>query len=170
MPVEKRFQGIRLEAVRLSGERVVFDAFQHSSPICNYRIGLFRHAFIMNDPPLQYYLHQARRGSNSGMGPLYSVPPLGERGHGMCSFLSDLFRLIRPVLWRGFKAVEREAMRTGGKILSNLADNRSGDVKPRQIISKLFSDSAHNLIQEVRGNGRKRSATLESRVMPSKRR
>ena len=33
------------------------------------------------------------------------------------------------MLWRSVKAVGREALRTGGKILSDLADNSSGDVK-----------------------------------------
>ena len=84
----------------------------------------------MKDPHVQYYLHQAGRGSHTVIGPIYSVPTFVQRGHGIGSFLSGLFRLVRPVLWSGVKAVGRETMRTGGKILSDLADNTSSDVKP----------------------------------------
>ena len=117
----------------------------------------------MKDPLVQYYLHQAGRWSHSGIGPFYSVPPFVQRVHGISSFLSVLFRLFLPVLWNGVKAAERETLRTGGKILMDLADNTSGDVKPCQIIAKHVSDSAQNLIQKLRGNGRKRAATLMSR-------
>jgi hypothetical protein len=37
-------------------------------------------------------------------------------------------------------------MRTGGKILSDLADNTSPDVKPADIVSKRLSESAQILI------------------------
>ena len=120
----------------------------------------------MKDPLVRYYLHQASRGSHSGIGPIYSVPPFVQRGHGIGSFLSGLFRLVRPVLWTGVKAVGRETMRTGGKILSDLADNTSTGVKPRHIIAKHVSDSAQNLIQKLRGKGRKRAATLKARGIP----
>ena len=107
----------------------------------------------MKDPLLQYYLNQAGRGSHSGLGPIYSVPPFMQRGHGIGSFLSGLFWLVRPVLCSGVKAVGRETLRTGGKILSVVADNASSDVKPRHIIAKHVSDSAHTLIQKLRERG-----------------
>ena len=122
----------------------------------------------MKDPIVRYCLHQAGRGSNSGTGPIYSVPPFVQRGHGIGSFLSDLFRLIRPVFWSGVKAVGGETLLTGGKILSDLADNTTIDVKPRHIIAKHVSDSAQNLIQKLGGKGRKRAATLKARGIPPK--
>ena len=70
-----------------------------------------------------------------------------QRGHGIGSVSSGLFRLVRHVLWSSVKAVGRETLRTGDKILSALADNMSGDVNTRHIISKHVSDSAQNLIQ-----------------------
>ena len=107
-------------------------------------------ARIHNERSLvQYYLHQADRGSHSGIGPIYSVPHFVERGHGIGSFLSGLFRLVRPVLWSVVKAVGRETLRTGGKILSDLADNNSSEVKPCHIIAKHVSDSSHNLIEKM---------------------
>jgi hypothetical protein len=48
-------------------------------------------------------------------------------------------------------------MRTCGKILSDLADNTSPDMKPADIVSKRVSESAQNLIGRVlRGRGKKR--------------
>ena len=46
------------------------------------------------------------------------------------------------MLWSGVKAVGWETLRTGGRILSDVADNTAGDVKPRHIIAKHVSDSA----------------------------
>ena len=84
----------------------------------------------MKDPLLQYYLHQAGRGSYSELGPIYSVPPFLQRGQGFGSFLSGLFRLVRAVLWSGVMAIGRETLRTGGRILSVLADYTAGVVNP----------------------------------------
>ena len=137
--------------------------------IYKYRCRRFLLAFILKDPLVQYYLHQAGRWSHSGLGPIYSVPHFVQRGHGIGSFLSGLFRLVRPVLWRGVKAIGRETLRTGCNILSDLADNTSGDVKPRHIIAKHVSDSVLNLIQKLRCKELKRAATLNSLGIPPKR-
>jgi hypothetical protein len=77
-------------------------------------------------------------------------------------FLSNLFRLVRSVLWSGVKAVGRQSLRTGGKILTDIADT---DHRRRDIIAKHVSESAQNLIQKLRGRGRKRPALLKT---PSK--
>ena len=118
----------------------------------------------------QYYLNQACRGAHSGIGPIYSVPLFLQRGHGVGSVLSGLSPLVQPVLWSGVRAVGRETLRTGGKILSDLADNTAGDVRPRHIVAKHVSHSAQNLIQNLLGRGRKRVATLHSRGYAKKRR
>ena len=117
----------------------------------------------MKYPLVQYYLHQAGRGSHSEIGSSYSVTPLVKRSHGIGSFLSGLFRLVQPVLWRGVKAVGRGTLRTGGKILSDLPDNTSSNVKLRHFIAKHVSDSAQTLIQKQRGRVRKRATALKSR-------
>ena len=98
--------------------------------IYKYRCRRFRRAFILKDSLVLHYLHQAGRGSHSGVGPIYSVPPFLQRGHDIGSFLSGLFGLVRPVLWSGVKEVVLETLRTGGRLLSDLADNTVGDVKP----------------------------------------
>jgi hypothetical protein len=59
------------------------------------------------------------------------------------------------VLWSGVKAAGRETLRTGGKILTFIADT---DTQPHDIIAKHVSESAQNLFQKLRGRGRKRVA------------
>ena len=136
--------------------------------IYKYLCSRLRYAFIMKDPLLQYCLNQACRGSHGGIGPISLVPPFLQRGHGLGSFLSGLFRLFRLLLWSGMKAVGRETLRTGGRILSDLADNTAGDIMPRHIIAKHVSDSAQTLIQKLRGKGRKLPAAPKSRGLPRK--
>ena len=104
----------------------------------------------MKDPLVRNYLLQAGRGSHCGIDPIYSVPPFVQRGHGIGSILSGLFWLVRPVLWSGVKAVGRETLRTGGKILSDLADNKTTDVKPRHIIAKHVNDSEKSYPETTR--------------------
>ena len=72
----------------------------------------------------QYYICEAGGGGGGhGIGPVYSVSPFIQRGHGIGSFLRGLWRTVRPVLWSGAKILGREAMRTGGNIMSEIAAN-----------------------------------------------
>jgi hypothetical protein len=95
------------------------------------------------NPLVHYYLRQAGRGSrrDNGIGPVYASPLYLQRGHGIGSFLGGLFRSVRPLLWSGakilgkatVKALGREALRTGGRILSDIAD-KTPDVSTSDII------------------------------------
>jgi len=42
--------------------------------------------FIPMDPHVRYYLHQAGRGSNNGIRPVYATPLVLQRGHGIGNF------------------------------------------------------------------------------------
>jgi hypothetical protein len=80
------------------------------------------------DPLVLYYLRQAGRGSERsdiGIGPIYDTTPFLQRRHGIGSFFSGLFRMVSPILWSGAKALGRETLRTGGKILTDAAENKS---------------------------------------------
>jgi hypothetical protein len=55
------------------------------------------------------------------------------------------------------KAVGRET-RAGGKILADMAENKSPDVNSGDILSRHVTESAQNLIGKLRGRGRKRPA------------
>jgi hypothetical protein len=115
--------------------------------------------------PLEvYYLNQAGRGlaSPPGIGPVYASPLYLQRGHGIGNLFGSLFRWVRPLLWSGAKAVGRETLRTGGKILSDIAENKSPDVSAGDIVTKHVTESAQNLIGKLRGRGRKRPSSSSS--------
>jgi len=84
------------------------------------------------NPLTKYYINQA--GVGEGVGPVYSFPHFIQRGHGIGDVLGSIFRSVRsvaPYPFSGFrtagkeaaKFLGREALRTGGKILSEIADN-----------------------------------------------
>jgi hypothetical protein len=61
------------------------------------------------------------------------------------------------------KAVWREALRTGGKIMTDIAANKSPDIKARDIVAARLGESAQIIVRKMRGGGgrkRKRSAPV----------
>jgi hypothetical protein len=104
-------------------------------------------------------LHQAGRGyGDTDIGPVYSVSQFVQRGHGIGSVLTGFWRWINPILWSGAKTLSRESMRTGCRILADLAQNTNSDVTPRDIVAKYLCESVERLLS-VRGRKRKRNAT-----------
>ena len=105
--------------------------------------------------PLEtYYLNQAGRGlpSAPGIGRIYSAPLYFQRGHGNGNFLGTLFRFVRTLLWT--------VGRTGGKIITDIAKNKSPDVTAEDIISKHVGDAvteSTHLIGKLRGRNLKRA-------------
>jgi hypothetical protein len=71
----------------------------------------------------------------------------------MGSVLRGYWRWIKPILWSGAKTLGRESVRTGDKILTDLAQNTNSDVTPRDIVSKHLSESIGKLLS---GQSRKR--------------
>ena len=90
-----------------------------------------------------------------GIVSVYAAPLCLRRGHGIGNFCGSLFRWVQPLLWLGYKAVGRETLRTGGKILTDIAENKSPEVRPRGIVSKHVTESVQNLISNLRGGGSK---------------
>jgi len=60
------------------------------------------------------------------------------------------------------KALGREALRTGGKILTDIADNPQTGIK--EIISKHVQSTVQNLGTKMTGRGRKRKRRFTSRI------
>jgi len=107
------------------------------------------------DPLVHYYIHEAGRGKNNGIGPVYATPLVLQRGYRIGSFLSGLLRVVRPIVWSGAKAVGRETLLTGGDILRDLARSPP-DQNPRGIVSKHVTESTQNLYAKLLGRSRKR--------------
>ena len=76
--------------------------------------------------------------------------------------LDPSFSGIRTVAKEAAKALGREALRTGGKILSVKADNPQ--VGYRDKISKHVQGSFQNLSSKMIGRGRKRKIPSTSRI------
>jgi len=85
-------------------------------------VGYHNRKFITMHPLETYYLNQNGRvlPSAPGIGPIYSAPICLQRGHGIGNFLGTLYRFVRPHLWT--------VGRTGGKIITHIAKNKSPDV------------------------------------------
>jgi len=121
------------------------------------------------NPLTRNYIHQAGGGGGSsgsgGVGPIYSVPPFVQQGHGLGSLLGGLFRSIRPLFSSGLrtagKALCREALRTGGKILTDIADNLQTGIK--EIILKHVQSTVQNMGTKMTGRGSKRKRRSTSR-------
>ena len=113
-----------------------------------------------------YYLNQAGRGlpSAPGIGPIYSAPIYLQLGHGIGNFLGTVYRFVRPLVWT--------VGRTGGKIITDIAKNKSPDVTVEDIISKHVSDavteSTRQLISKLRGRGLKRTRRVAPKKQASK--
>jgi len=116
--------------------------------------------------PLEvYYRRHAGRGSDNtdtGIVPIYSSPSFVQRGHGIGHSFGSLFRSLKPILWSGAKALGRGSLRTGGKILSVIAENRSPEVSVGDIVSRHMTESTQDLIDKLRGRGRKRTRARTS--------
>jgi hypothetical protein len=59
--------------------------------------------------------------------------------------------MVRPFLWSCAKAVGSDALCTSGNIMTDIAANKSPDVKARDIVSKRLGESVHNIVRKMRG-------------------
>ena len=123
-------------------------------------VDILHRIFITMHPLETYYLNQAGRGLPSApwIGPIYSAPLYLQGGHGIGNSLGTLFRFVRPLLWN--------VGRTVGKFISDIAQNKSSDVRAEDIISKHVGDavieSSHRLITRLHGRGFKRDRRWET--------
>jgi hypothetical protein len=109
------------------------------------------------NPYIEYYVNQAGRG----VGPVY-VGAVNQRGHGIGSFLSGLFRSVFPLFKSGAKAIGQEALGTGFNVLRDAINQKPivESIKSRiKEASDHLIDKADKKITELRGSGYKRKRT-----------
>jgi hypothetical protein len=74
--------------------------------------------------------------------------------------------MVRPFILSGAKTVGREALRAGGNILTDIAEEKA---LTRDIVSKHETESAQNIISKLRGRGRKRTRAAPKNKTKTKR-
>ena len=96
-----------------------------------------------------------------------SIPsPYIQRGHGIGDYLGPLFRALKPLFFTGAKSagkvLGRAALRIGGKIHSDIADNPEMNYK--DVISKNVQVNFQNWRSTMMEGGRKRKRLPPSRT------
>ena len=94
------------------------------------------------------------------VGPTYRASFLKQRGGGLGSvFFGQIARFLRPALSTGAKILGQEAIASGGRILSNLAQ-KSSDQHPKEIVMRELQNSVQNLkrraADSLKGSGKRR--------------
>jgi hypothetical protein len=108
------------------------------------------------DMVLDYYTKQ------SGGGIPHFEGYRGQRGHGLGSILSGLWRSAVPILKRGLSFFLPAALRTGAKIANDVADGRSFMDSAKSRVSERINEYAPGLISQS-GTGRRRRRNKVSR-------
>jgi hypothetical protein len=122
----------------------------NSSPLWIYQhIGM--------DHLTAYYVNQSGSRLGDYIGPLYVGSPYIQQGNGLGSFLSSLFRIVKPVLFSGAKSIGKAALTTGADIMNDIANKQEGS-KIKDIVANRVSESIKGLTDKLqqRGKGRKR--------------
>ena len=91
-----------------------------------------------------YYIHQFGRGYPVYVGKRY------QRGHGLGSIIGSLFKSAVPLLKRGVKTLDREALKTG---LNLALDVMEGQNVTQAAKSRLQSKGQHLLQKAIIGVG-----------------
>ena len=95
---------------------------------------------------IAYYENQV--GSGGVIEHFYQGSPY-QRGHGIGSFLGGLFRRALPILSRGLKAVGKEALRSGVRVLDDVAGE---NMDFKDSLRTRLGESAMNLKRKAREN------------------
>jgi hypothetical protein len=66
-------------------------------------------------------------------------------------------------LWSGAKTLGKETLRTGGKILTDIADKAPG-ASTHDIVSRNLSESTQKLVKKLRGGGRRKRKIVRGRI------
>ena len=86
-----------------------------------------------------YYIHQVGKGYPVFAGRRY------QRGHGLGSIFGGLFKAAMPLLKKGTKTLEREALKTGLNIAGDVVQGRN----IKQAATSRLKSTGENLPQKV---------------------
>ena len=113
-----------------------------------------------------YYINQSGHGLSVFQG------SRGQRGHGLGSMLSGLFRSALPMIKRGLSAFGKHALKSGLEIANEVADGRSlrdASQSRLPVGIKRFAAQTNFTDQTGSGENRKRKRIKHSKHTSSKR-
>lgn len=128
----------------------------------------------------QYKDYYTKSQYGHGLLPAY-MGARRQRGHGIGSFLGNVFRTALPLLKTVGKAVGKKALTTGAHVLSDVASGeniksslikrskQSGNELLRMGVSSAKDKAKEYLTQRVRRKGTKRGASTKGKGRPAKR-
>lgn len=110
----------------------------------------------MIDTYTDYYLRQA----GSGFGAIYSGP-LYQRGRGIGSFLSGLFRFVLPILKRGSVAAGKELFSAGAHFIDDINNKRPFKESLKERASEVITNLKRKATASMSGSGYKAKKKLK---------
>ena len=113
-----------------------------------------------------YYLNQ----SGGGQIPIF-VEGRGQKGHGLGSLLSGLFRSAFPMIKRGLATFGKHALKTGLEVANDVAEGQSIKEAAMQRLPqgiKRFAQSQNFINQSGSGVRRKRRRKASAKKAKSK--
>ena len=110
-----------------------------------------REKVIMSNPYELYYLNQVGRGNSL---PVYSGLPV-QRGHGFGNILGALARSAAPLLKRGAIAVGKQLLKTGGRVISDIAAGNKLKTSLKRRAKESVQDLGKSILQETLNNKKK---------------
>jgi len=119
-----------------------------------------------------YYESQSGGGSRIGGISRVFAGSSYQRGHGIGSFLGGLFRRILPYLYKGARAVGKEALRAGANIIEDVENNtplkeaaKARFIESRNNLKRKAKEKISNL---MKGTGYKSDAKMRVAQFPSR--
>lgn len=91
----------------------------------------------------RYYSRQYG-GSLSDIGPIYKSPVFYQKGSGVGSFFTGLFKYLKPAISSGFDALKHQSVRTGKAIINDVGS------KP---LKEILKEHGKIAVQELAEKG-----------------
>lgn len=132
-----------------------------------HKTSVFCDSHTMEDIHSSYYHNQAFNGGSTG--PYFVGSYNYQRGSGIGSFFSSIFRYFKPIFASGIRSLGKEAISTGSKILTDLSTTTQS---PSDVIKMRTKEGVSRLQSKLMtgdGIGFKRKTTTLCPQLLSKR-